>query len=41
MMFENLIFAALVIIALAAGVWVWWMESHDSKQEQTSAEKEG
>ena len=25
-MVENIVFALLVIIAIGAGVWVWWME---------------
>lgn len=35
-MFENIIFAVMVIIAAAAGIWVWWLEKHGTKTEQNS-----
>lgn len=40
-MLENLIFAVMVIIAVTAGIWVWWLENHGAEPEQTSVEKEG
>lgn len=40
-MLENLIFGLMVIIAAAAGIWVWWLENHGSKPEQKSADEEG
>ena len=40
-MFENIIFAFLVVVAIAAGIWVWWLENHSSEPEQTSNEQEG
>ncbi len=27
-MVENIVFVLLMIMAVAAGVWVWWRESH-------------
>ena len=40
-MLENIIFAILVVIAVAAGIWVWWLESHGTEPEQTSTEQKG
>ncbi len=40
-MLENIIFAFLVVIAVAAGIWVWWLEGHGTESEQTSTEQEG
>ncbi len=40
-MFENIIFAFLVVIAIAAGIWVWWLENHEAEPEQSSTEQEG
>lgn len=39
-MFENFVFAFMVIIAIAAGIWVWWLERPVTEQEQTSTEQE-
>lgn len=38
-MLENLIFVIMVVIAVAAGIWVWWLENHGSKPEHKSAER--
>jgi len=40
-MFENFVFALMVIIAVAAGIWVWWLEKHGTEPEQNSTEQEG
>lgn len=40
-MLENIVFAILVIIAIAAGIWVWWLEKHGSEPDQTSTKQEG
>lgn len=40
-MLENLIFAIMVVIAIAAGIWVLWLENHGSKPEQKSVDEEG
>lgn len=29
-MLEHIIFTAMVIIAAAAGIWIWWREYHGS-----------
>ena len=33
-MFENIIFAFLVIIAIASGIWVWWLENHETNSKK-------
>lgn len=40
-MLENIVFAFLVVIALAAGIWVWWLERHGAEPEHDSAKQEG
>lgn len=40
-MLENIVFAILVIIAIAAGIWVWWLEKHGPEPDQTSTKQEG
>lgn len=40
-MLENFIFGLMVIIAVAAGIWVWWLENHGTEPEQPNADQEG
>lgn len=40
-MLENFVFALMVIIAAASGIWVWWLENHEPKSKQTSTDQEG
>ena len=40
-MVEDIVFVLLVIIAIGAGVWVWWMEVTGKRIEpQNNIEKE-
>lgn len=40
-MLENFIFGLMVIIAVGAGIWVWWLETHGTEPEQTNTDQEG
>lgn len=41
-MVENIVFALLVVIAIAAGAWVWWREIHgEIPQPPAIKEEEG
>lgn len=40
-MLENFIFAIMVIIAVGAGIWVWWLEKHGTQPEHQSTDEEG
>ena len=39
-MVENIVFVLLVIIAVGAGVWVWWMEVGGKRIEPKVKEEE-
>lgn len=38
-MFENIAFVVMAVIAVGAGVWVWWLENHDSHTETQRIEE--
>ncbi len=41
-MLENIVFTLLMIIAVAAGIWVWWRESHgELPQPPLQSQEEG
>lgn len=41
-MVENIVFALLVVIAIGAGIWVWWRECHgEIPQPPAMNEQEG
>ena len=33
-MLEHILFAVLLAAAVAAGIFVWWFEDHDSNEEK-------
>ncbi len=39
-MLENIVFVILTIIAVAAAVWVLWIENHDPKKNITDKNSE-
>ena len=39
-MFENIAFVIMAVIAAAAGIWVWWLENHDSGNQEVTKEAE-
>lgn len=40
-MLENIVFAILVIIAVSAGIWVWWLENHGTEPTDKTHNQEG
>lgn len=40
-MLENIVFGILVIIAVSAGIWVWWLENHGTEPTDKSQNQEG
>lgn len=38
-MFENIAFVVMAVIAVGAGIWVWWLENHG--QESDTKNNEG
>lgn len=35
-MMENIFVGLLIVIAIGAGIWVWWFENMGGKSEETN-----
>lgn len=40
-MFENIFAGILIVMAIAGGIWAWWLESASAKQSDKDMKEKG